>query len=697
MTNPWDYPSAFRCTARSQLARRRHRCWGAAVPSRSSNEWGKRFDSSPCSHAVGPAAAGDSRAPFSVTALARSVARVSAVATPQRFNLLTCFTLLTLLITGCTTPIGATKTSLRVARRQANASAMQGEISSQSRLVLHRFDLDKQFASHPAEALTFLHEKACQDDRRDIVFALAELSYLHAYRLERSVKASEPKRARDYYLSAAIYSYLYLFGAGRQPPPTRFDDRFRIACDVYNVGLAKGLGAPERTNAAVLLEDGPRQLPPGRVEIHLDTNAFPFALIRFENFLSADQFLVRGLSVRDRQSGLGAPLIGVGKRVNQSPLARRIPATVFGRPTGDLKSWNVGQLGLTLELYSAYDRDSVKVGDATIPLETDLTAPLAHALTDTFVWSLGMGQFFSSVERIKSDVYLSQPYQRGRIPVVFVHGTFSSPVWWAEMMNTLRADPEIRQRCQFWFFIYNSGNPVPYSALKLRECLSAKLKELDPDGTDSALQQMVVIGHSQGGLLTKLTATDTGDRLWQAMGVKSLDDTKLTEKQREVLRRYTIFEALPFVKQVVFISTPHRGSYLATGFTRKITRKFVALPGAVLQHGKELTGLAENLNIPGLKKMPTSLDSMSPNNKYLLQLAEIPPGPGVTSHSIIAVQGKGDYHQGKDGLVAYSNAHVDYAASEFIVRSFHSCQDKPPTIEEVRRILLEHISALPGQ
>ena len=171
-----------------------------------------------------------------------------------------------------------------------------------------------------------------------------------------------------------------------------------------------------------------------------------------------------------------------------------------------------------MELYSGYGSNSVQVGDATIPLETDLTAPVAHALNDTFVWSLGMGQFFSSVERIKSDVYLSQPYQRGRIPVVFVHGTFSSPVWWAEMMNTLRADPEIRQRCQFWFFIYNSGNPTPYSALKLRECLAEKVKELDPEGTDSALQQMVVIGHSQGGLLTKLTATDTGDRLWKAAG-----------------------------------------------------------------------------------------------------------------------------------------------------------------------------------
>ena len=460
---------------------------------------------------------------------------------------------LTLLLAGCAAPIGATKTSLHVSYRQARASALEGQASSQSCRVLHRFDLDRQFASDPAAALKFLHEKACRDDRRDVVFALGELSFLHAYRLERSVKAGEPKKARDYYLSAAIYSYLYLFGDGREPPPTRFDDRFRIACDVYNAGLAKGLGAPECTNAVVLFEDGPRQLPPGRVEVRLGTNAFPFALSRFENFLSADQFLVRGLSVRDRQSGLGAPLIGVGKREGQAPVTRRVPVTVFGRPNGDLKSWNAGQLSLALELYSGYGSDSVKVDDALIPLQTDLTAPLAHSLNDTFVWSLGTGQFFSSVERIKSDVYQTQPYQRGRIPVVFVHGTFSSPVWWAEMINTLRSDPEIRQRYQFWYFIYNSGNPVPYSAVKLRECLAAKLKELDPEGTDPALQQMVVIGHSQGGLLTKLTATDTGNQLWQALGIKSLDDSKLTEKQRELIRRYTVFEPLSYHLTVPFI------------------------------------------------------------------------------------------------------------------------------------------------
>src|SRR5262249_19862233 len=160
----------------------------------------------------------------------------------------------------------------------------------------------------------------------------------------------------------------------------------------------------------------------------------------------------------------------------------------------------------------------------------------------------GFGQFVSSVEQIKSDIYLTQPYQPGRVPIVFVHGTFSSPVWWAEMMNTLRSDPELRQRCQLWYFIYNSGNPVVYSANLLRDALTAKVKQLDPEGKDPALQNMVVIGHSQGGLLTKLTGTDTGDAIWKAIGIKSLEGTNLDPKQLALVRRYTVYEHLPFVK-----------------------------------------------------------------------------------------------------------------------------------------------------
>jgi hypothetical protein len=96
------------------------------------------------------------------------------------------------------------------------------------------------------------------------------------------------------------------------------------------------------------------------------------------------------------------------------------------------------------------------------------------------------------------------------------------------------------------------------------------------------------------------------------------------------------------------------------------------------------------------RNVPSSLDGMSPKNPLMLKLADIPPAPGVKCHSIVAVKGDGPPEPGDDGVVKYSSAHVDYAESELIVRGGHSCQDKPPTIQEVRRILLEHLAGAPA-
>jgi triacylglycerol esterase/lipase EstA (alpha/beta hydrolase family) len=131
------------------------------------------------------------------------------------------------------------------------------------------------------------------------------------------------------------------------------------------------------------------------------------------------------------------------------------------------------------------------------------------------------------------------------------------------MFNELDNDPRIRERFQFWFFAYNSGNPIPYSALQLRDALQETVQRLDPEGKDPALRQMVVIGHSQGGLLTKMIAIDTDTQLWNALSTKPLDELKLQEQSRELLRRAFFLKPLPFVRRVVFIATPQRGSYVA--------------------------------------------------------------------------------------------------------------------------------------
>ena len=97
------------------------------------------------------------------------------------------------------------------------------------------------------------------------------------------------------------------------------------------------------------------------------------------------------------------------------------------------------------------------------------------------------------------------------------------------MINVLQADPALRDRYDFWAFSYDTGNPIVYSSMILRDALTSAVKLLDPEGKDPGLQQMVVIGHSQGGLLTKMTVVNTGSRLYDAAFKKPIDQLNISD------------------------------------------------------------------------------------------------------------------------------------------------------------------------
>ena len=64
---------------------------------------------------------------------------------------------------------------------------------------------------------------------------------------------------------------------------------------------------------------------------------------------------------------------------------------------------------------------------------------------------------------------------------MFVHGTASSAARWADMINDLSSDTELRQRYAMWFFSYDSGNPIAYSGMQLRDSLTEAVTRADPE------------------------------------------------------------------------------------------------------------------------------------------------------------------------------------------------------------------------
>jgi pimeloyl-ACP methyl ester carboxylesterase len=354
-----------------------------------------------------------------------------------------------------------------------------------------------------------------------------------------------------------------------------------------------------------------------------------------------------------------------------------------------------GRMTGKIELYDVDLTPTAQIDGRRVPLESDPSVAIAYRLNDSWLWKFEIAGFrrtdFNLFEKkAEGALFFLTPYRPGRIPVVFVHGTASSPARWAEMGNELLSDSNIASRYQFWYFIYNSGNPIALSAMHLRENLQAALKDLDPEGKDPALQKMVVIGHSQGGLLTKMTAVSSGTRFWNIISPEPFEKVKLSPEARDLLRRSVFVEPLPFVRRLIFIATPHHGSYMAEDFIGKIGRWFITLPATLSKTGVELIKLNPAGAASAAWRIPTAIDNMNWSNPFLRTLSSLPLAPGVIAHSIIPVEGKVPAENGKDGVVRYASAHIDGVESELVVRSGHSCQSNPHTIEEVRRILYEH-------
>jgi pimeloyl-ACP methyl ester carboxylesterase len=264
-------------------------------------------------------------------------------------------------------------------------------------------------------------------------------------------------------------------------------------------------------------------------------------------------------------------------------------------------------------------------------------------------------------------------------------------------VNELEIDPQIWEHYQIWLYTYNTGNPIGFSGGGLRRALEHAVAQLDPLGRDPALNEMVVIGHSQGGLLTKLTAVDAGDAFWKLVSDEPIEQLRMPPKTREELIRSTFFTPEPFVKRVVFVCTPHHGSYLASYSLSRWVSSFVALPSDLTQRMLEVVTLNEGaLALRSLDKLPTSIDNMSPGNDFIETLAALPIAPGVHAHSIVAAKGDGPLERAADGVVSYDSAHIEGVDSELVVHSGHSAQGDPAVIEEIRRILFVHLEQTEG-
>ena len=609
-----------------------------------------------------------------------------------RLSVWTLLGLLTLAV-GCTAPIGTKLMDPRKVHGALAQSALAGdEPSSFTRAVLLRSALDGAYDDYPALTLERMRKDIFWAEADDRLFALAELSFLHA----------ENTDSREHYLAAAIYAYAFLFPEDPDASPDPFDPRLRLASDLYNRGITRGFAAPD--SERVVLRDGRYELPFGEIEIDVDERDLRWDRYELIDFQASADLAVHGLRNRYRHPGIGAPLaagtrLAADAEAPQTPVPNivHLPVTALLHIDAPREGLQAGRLRGEIHVHAADAAEEIEVSGRTVPLEFETTAALASTLTLSRFWESEIAAFFGTVgirppDQFGKGLFLLHPYQRGRIPLVLVHGTASSPGRWAELVNEVLGIPILRENFQVWLFTYDTGQPVSFSAGLLRESLQNAVDELDPEGVDPVLRNMVVIGHSQGGLLTKLTSVSSGDRFWNFD--VPFEELELDAESSHVLKRSLFFEPLPFVRRVVFVATPHGGSYLTLWGAAKWVSGLVTLPVRMVDALATAVRLNPDLmDHDALDTIPTAIDNMTPSNPFLVTLRSLPIAPHVTAHSIIAVQGDGPVEEGADGVVAYESAHIEGVQSERVVRSGHSTQSHPGTIMEVGRILVEHLLA----
>jgi pimeloyl-ACP methyl ester carboxylesterase len=391
-------------------------------------------------------------------------------------------------------------------------------------------------------------------------------------------------------------------------------------------------------------------------------------------------------SIQATRPGLGAPLVAISP---PNPEFRNVHEAeqVHKALTAILRFDH--RNSATLELHDPLEVDEITIAGRRSVLAADFSAPVSMLMAETRPDKLGLTRLLNP-QKYSHTARLTrlQDHDSRRTPVLFVHGLDSTPATWTLMYHSLMQDPGIRKNYQFWVFSYPSGYPYPYSASLLRKELDG-VRRAFPDSKD-----MVIIGHSMGGMISRLMVTDADDRIWRGMFGMSPAETRISGASRGILEDAVVFNHRDEIATAIFIAAPHRGSELSNHFIGRMFSRLVRLPTFITDTRNAFASVltVDEASLQ-LDRAPNSIDTLSPNNRFVREVNKLPIARGVTYHSIMGDRGRGDTPASSDGVVPYWSSHLEGAASETIVPSGHSAHEHPEAIGKVRRILISRLKS----
>ena len=518
-------------------------------------------------------------------------------------------------------------------------------------------------------------------DRMPSASAQAIVYYARLNLVQAQKTRNDPRTAVGYYLEAADWA-LQPMDSSSPNDRSEAQSIYDSACQEVTV-LLRSTG--ERW-------DMPQTIPVGNITYRLQfatgsRQEGTWDPSYFDFFRTPKQVHEKIAHQEARINDWGGVLVGVYKPSNPRQyflprvgVACAVTAILDFRPS---RTAIAGTRDVTLFLYDPTRKSAVQLAGAQRPLAADFGAPLAYYPQPGLLLGL-MAMMRPQNYEQRTGLYMLEPYDPERIPVIFVHGLLSIPQMWVPTVTAVESDPALRGRYQFWVFAYPTGDPIVLSALRFRESLAQVYRRYPKT------KNMVLISHSLGGLLSQMQAVTTGRALWDRLFKGDADRLYATLPPDNVVKRALIFDANPRVARIVFICVPHRGSDLATNWIGSIGIALIRLPGQMLSGVSNVITAPLQKNL-GLKRIPTGINGLSPQNPVLRGLDTL--AIRAPYHSIIGDRGRGDTPNSSDGVVAYWSSHLAGAQSELIVPGPHGSFALPQTISELKRILRLHLPA----
>lgn len=570
---------------------------------------------------------------------------------------------------------------------------------------LRLLHLDEEYAVDPEAVIGKLVEICNKGKNPETVLMICELSYVHGKKLERK----EPRKAAAFYLMAASYAYDFI--AGRlSENQIRYtpDSTFIIA--IYNLTVSKGIEL-WRANSQPWTKTFELEIYNARYSLNVQMEGEGlWNPDFFDEFISSYRTETSGFVNYYRSSGLGASFIGIHKNPLDSPdreilyprkLSLPVTAIVeFHQPE---ESKDPGDRVATLRFYNPLAVENIMIAGKPFPLDADYTAAITVLLSDIDPSRFELQSFLNPGKVLKAmGIFLLEPYDPSKIPVLLTHGLYATPATFLEMYNDLIGVPEIRKNYQFWFSFYPTGLPISDTSSMVRKKLVEIHKRFDPESKNFNFNNMVVVGHSMGGIITKMLIQKSGSDLWNAFINVPVDEVQdFTDKDRELAREKLFFEPQPYISRAVFIATPHRGSEMAVSWLGRLGMKLITIPSFFIDDTSQFVYKHKTIiKLPPSEftdVIPSSIRQLSPDNHFLMAENKLPMSGEVPYHSIIGIREATQGPGSSDGVVSYESSHIDGAVSEYLVHASHSCVGNPYTIGEVKRVLLLHLQEVNGK